>query len=280
MRRLAVRNAKRTGFERMEGFGFCAYRKRVKGGLVRRLAGRNASRSWESPQGAASVDAALRHAVRSNPSTQQAWREAAGGGGGQNSASNPALGAAAFYPQPSYPQSWVPGAPPGAPGFLPGGVAGYGNPAMPPGAGSGGSRSASRSSSGGPHGLGPPSRASSGGLPNDVGRNGSGFSAGHSGNGFSGSHLPRGAGAGSLPASARTATHCSLLVRGARSRAVPRKVGCTDAASVRGACRAPHGCVKLHGRVHTPLTGGAAALHHNTRVSASSSADMAHQGAA
>ena len=177
----------------------------LNGGFARRLAGRNASHSWESPQGAASVDAALRHAVRSNPSTQQAWREAAGGGVSQNPTSNPALGAAAFYPQPSYPQSWVPGAPPGAPGFLPGGVAGYGGPAMPPGAGSGGSRSASRSSSGGPHGLGPPSRASSGGLPNEVGRNGSGCSAGRSGSGFSGGHLSRGAGARSLPAPACTA---------------------------------------------------------------------------
>ena len=178
-------------------------------GLVRRLAGRNASRSWESPQGAASVDAALRHAVRSNPSTQQAWRDAADGGGGQNPMPNPALSAAAYYPQPNYPQSWVPGVPPGAAGF-PGGVAGFGSLAMPPGAGSGGSRCASRSSSGGPYAGGPPSRASSGGLPNDVGRNGSGFSAGRSGSGFSGGHLPRGAGACPPSAPACTA-NASLL---------------------------------------------------------------------
>jgi hypothetical protein len=152
---------------------------------ARRTAGRQATRSWESPQGAASADEALRRAVRADPSTQQAWREANGGPG---PGPNPMhIG---YAPGGYGPGGYAPGAGV-APGFVP-------NPGF---AGSqGASRSASRSSSGAVHAGGPPSRQGSGGLAADAGgRAGSGFSGGRSGSGFSGGLLGRGSGEGAYP---------------------------------------------------------------------------------
>lgn len=153
---------------------------------ARRVAGRQASRSWETPQCAATADAALRNAVRANPANQQAWREA-NGGSAQNPGAYPAPGggyAQLGYAQPS-------GA--GVIGFA-GGPVGFGGPASGfASAAAQASRSASRSSSGGNYGGLPSSREGSDNLPNEVGRSGSGFSAGRSGSGFS-----RGSGAVAL----------------------------------------------------------------------------------
>jgi len=170
---------------------------------ARRSAGRQATRSWESPQGAASADEALRRAVRADPSTQQAWREANGGPG-----PSPAPMHISYAPGGYGPGGYAPGAGVG-PGFM----------ANPSGFASsqGASRSASRSSSGAVHAGGSPNRQGSGGLAADAGgRAGSGFSGGRSGSGFSGGLLGRGSGAGACPVRAPAACAASRPVSAGR----------------------------------------------------------------